>query len=281
MTPVIRITGSESLLSAVPVVLGFHPTDSVVLACLQKGRKLLGPIARVDLALYWSGPDALAEQLAFSTRGHADHCVLVFYGLEVDPFGFDGMLANYGMSVVHTVFTGNEPHELHAMLHAESVLRGKVIADDREALRARVEFNDTAGIPPDQTILTAMRDSASRDEYLAANISRAQDVLPHILATCRRIADPAVGASTAVVANLCAVAGILAYRVGDGNLTQVCLDRAYRIDPSHRLSHVMNAAIAVGTAPEELDGLMQDPSAAKHYLFKGERYDTGGTCWKF
>jgi hypothetical protein len=76
--PVVRIVGRDSLLSAIPVVVGFHPTDSVVLACLQKGSSRLGPIVRADLAQYRSDPDTLAEYLASSASKHADRCVLVF-----------------------------------------------------------------------------------------------------------------------------------------------------------------------------------------------------------
>jgi hypothetical protein len=158
-TPVVRITGRDSLISAIPVILGFHPADSVVLACLQKGSGRVGPIVRADLAQYRSDPETLAEYLAFGASKHADRCLLVFYGTGADPTGFDDLLRTHGMPVLGTAFVDNEPHGLHPELHAEHVGLGHVVADDREALAARVEFNPKAGNKPDLDLMTAMRNS--------------------------------------------------------------------------------------------------------------------------
>lgn len=256
-----RVSGRDGVLSMIPVILGFHPTDSLVLITLGPGGRRVGPLQRVDLTYYWQDADQLAEQLASTATRHGDSCILVFYGLQVDPLGLDDLLADYQLPVNEVFFTDNTPHELHPALHAEVVAAGKVIADDRDAVRARVEF--FAAAEPggdDQALLFAMADAASRDKYLAENMSAAADVLPHILATCRRVTDPAPGASpakVAMVANLCAVAGILAYRTGNGTLSQVCLDRARRIDPSHQLTALMTMTMQLGSPPADLDGIVE------------------------
>jgi hypothetical protein len=277
MKPAVSISTPDGLLSVIPVVLGFHPTDSVVLACMKRGTNQIGPIARFELSDYLATPIDLAEQMAFSLVKHADQCVLIFYGADADPAGFAGLLAAYGMKVIDTVFTSNEPHKVHPGLHAESIGMGKVIADSREDLRALVEFNDCPGALPDMTILASMFDAFLRDAYLAANVANAKEVLPHVLETCRRVDDPLPTASPAragVVANLCAAAAVLAYRTGDGTLAQVCLDRCFRVNGEHRLGHLLMTLMSIAIQPEELDALVQGPpSDAKHYLFREKWYE--------
>ena len=76
VTP-IRISGPAGLLAVVPSMLGFHPTNSLVLMCISGGRRRVGPVARVDLA---KGHDhAMAEQLTNHARRHADEVVVISY----------------------------------------------------------------------------------------------------------------------------------------------------------------------------------------------------------
>ena len=76
VTP-IRISGPAGLLAVVPTMLGFHPTNSLVLMCISGGRRRVGPVARVDLA---KGHDhAMAEQLTNHARRHADEVVVISY----------------------------------------------------------------------------------------------------------------------------------------------------------------------------------------------------------
>lgn len=73
----IRISRPAGLLAAVPPMLGFHPTDSLVLLCLAGGRRRIGPVARVDLP---QGHDrALAAQLTAHALRHADEVAVVCY----------------------------------------------------------------------------------------------------------------------------------------------------------------------------------------------------------
>ena len=76
VTP-IRISGPAGLLAVVPSMLGFHPTNSLVLMCISGGRRRVGPVARVDLA---KGHDhAMAEHLTNHARNHADEVVVISY----------------------------------------------------------------------------------------------------------------------------------------------------------------------------------------------------------
>ncbi len=76
MTP-IRVNGPAGLLAAVPPMLGFHPTNSLVLMCLSGDRRRIGPVARVDLP---DGHDrSMAKQLTRHARNHADEVVVISY----------------------------------------------------------------------------------------------------------------------------------------------------------------------------------------------------------
>ena len=76
VTP-IRVSGPAGLLAVVPSMLGFHPTNSLVLMCISGGRRRVGPVARVDLA---KGHDrAMAEHLTNHARNHADEVVVISY----------------------------------------------------------------------------------------------------------------------------------------------------------------------------------------------------------
>jgi len=252
MNATIRLSGRRGLLSAIPAILGFHPVDSLAIVCLQGDRNRIGPILRVDLAGYRSAPATLACQLGSIVARHAEHSVLVFYGIESDPIGFAEMLSSSsGVPIIDVLFVGNEPRVIDPALHAETIGLGNVVQTTREGLRARVEFDVNAEPHLDLELIAAMRDYTSRDAFLADNVTDARAALERVLATCRRIADDAV------LADLCAVAAFLAYRVGDGALAQMCLDRALRIDPHHRLSQLMMQVISAGIAPTELDHLME------------------------
>lgn len=73
----LRITGPDGLLAVVPIMLGFHPTNSLVVICLAGGGRRVGPVARVDLP---RGHDRnMAAQLAGHALHHADAVVLVTY----------------------------------------------------------------------------------------------------------------------------------------------------------------------------------------------------------
>jgi hypothetical protein len=58
-------------------MLGFHPTNSLVLMCLSGGRRRVGPVARVDLPAGHDRP--LAQHLTLHALRHADEVVVICY----------------------------------------------------------------------------------------------------------------------------------------------------------------------------------------------------------
>jgi len=76
VTP-IRVSGPAGLLAVVPTMLGFHPSNSLVLMCLSGGRRRVGPVARVDLPPGHDRP--LAAQLTSHALRHADEVVVISY----------------------------------------------------------------------------------------------------------------------------------------------------------------------------------------------------------
>jgi len=73
----IRVSGPEGLLAVVPTMLGFHPSDSLVLMCLSGYRRRVGPVARVDLPPGHDRP--LAARLTMHALNHADEVVVISY----------------------------------------------------------------------------------------------------------------------------------------------------------------------------------------------------------
>src|ERR1700712_5583082 len=73
----IRVSGPAGLLAAVPPMLGFHPSDSLVLMCLSGQRRRVGPVARVDLPPGHDRP--LARHLTGHAQRHADEVVVICY----------------------------------------------------------------------------------------------------------------------------------------------------------------------------------------------------------
>jgi len=78
-TPTIRLAGPADLLDAVPYLLGFHPSDSLVLLGLDGvGTSRLVVTVRIDLAELRSGA-ALADSIGAMRRGGATLLVAVVY----------------------------------------------------------------------------------------------------------------------------------------------------------------------------------------------------------
>jgi hypothetical protein len=53
-------------------------------------------------------------------------------------------------------------------------------------------------------------------------------------------------------AEICCVLAVVAYRYGDGALSQVAIDRCLAAEPRHRLGHLMLSIMAAGIPPDEL-----------------------------
>ena len=190
MTP-IRVSGLAGLLAAVPPVLGFHPTNSLVLMCLSGDRRRIGPVARVDLP---AGHDrAMAKQLTRHALNHADEVVVISYQdgrrrpeflddvlVELDRAGVEVMDAivvrggrarparNSAIERVHAgipVPDAGDPQV--AALTAAGAMAGRSVLLNREQLRRSI-----AG-PTGKRLRAAQR---AVDEVLAGQIQSAEAV---------------------------------------------------------------------------------------------------------
>ncbi|MGS0684196.1 DUF4192 domain-containing protein [Nakamurella sp. GG22] len=158
----IRVSGPAGLLAAVPPMLGFRPTNSLVLICVSGGRRRIGPVARVDLPL---GHDkTMAAHLARHALNHADEVVVVCYQDtrrrrpllddllgELATVGVDVMDAmvvrggrarpalNAAMERAHPgIALPGADHPAVLALNAAGALAGRSVLSDREQLRQSI-----------------------------------------------------------------------------------------------------------------------------------------------
>lgn len=158
----IRLSGPAGLLAAVPTMLGFHPTDSIVLMCMNGDRNTLGPVARVDLP---PGRDRqLVAQLTGTALTHADRVAVICYPRRrrrpaiLDDLIEELVYAGVGVVAALVVHAGRVwdaprsrslrladsqpapgPHHPAAQaLAAENAMTGRVVLADRAQLRASI-----------------------------------------------------------------------------------------------------------------------------------------------
>jgi len=160
--PRIRISDSGGLLAVAANTLGFHPTDSLVLACFTGDRCVLGPVARVDLP---RGRDpGLVRYLTGTALTHADRVAVLCYPRRrrrpavVDDLVAELIHAGIGVMSVLIVHAGRvweapsaRPLRLAdsfpapglddptvRALAVENALAGRAVLADREQLRASI-----------------------------------------------------------------------------------------------------------------------------------------------
>lgn len=250
----IRISSSTELRSAIPSILGFHPTESVVMLCLTEQHRL-GPVMRADLADLTGDKDVrqeLTDTLIGAARQYAAAVVIVVYSDNPNRAAIEALTAHISkyISSVEVTGAGNEPAPVHATLAAERALSGRRVLTDRAELVACVQFHDGAPQPENyETIIGAMDSTTGRDDYLRAHLNDEPTIATLIEAA------QATGDDDATIVNLCAVLAAIAYRHGDGALARVALDRARDIEPDHRLSNMLDMALSGGLPPETLEAL--------------------------
>jgi len=158
----IKISGPAGLLAAVPNMLGFHPTDSIVLMCMTGERNALGPVARVDLP---RGRDRdLVGQLTGTALTHADRVAIVCYpGRRRRPVILDDLIGSLTCAgigvlaalVVHAGRVWEAPtprtlrladsrpvpghhHPAARAFASANAMTGRVVLADRAQLRASI-----------------------------------------------------------------------------------------------------------------------------------------------
>jgi hypothetical protein len=202
VTP-IRVSGATGLLAAVPPMLGFHPTNSLVLMCVSGNRGRIGPVARVDLP---AGHDrAMAKQLTRHARNHADEVVVISYqeGRKRPPLLDDVLveLDRAGVAVMEAIVVrgGRARPALNAAI--ERVHPGIELPDaedpqvaalaaagalaGRSVLRSRDQLRQSIAGPTGKRLRAAER---AVDEVLAGQIRSTEETrMQH------KLGEPAAG----------------------------------------------------------------------------------------
>ena len=247
-TTAIKVSSPQQLLGTVPVMIGFHPEDSLVVVCVSGGRRRIGPVARVDLRdLDTDRLRALGSTLA----PHVDTVIVIVYGGQDEVTAAD-LRQHLGLDVDDILWVPNGDSALHAPVAEAAALHGRAVLRDRSALRASVEHRTGTGTDQTRrTVQQVTRNVTARDQYLMDRMSDAPAAVAELIAAAQSVTDTDPG-----TAHLCAALAMLAYRAGDGALGQVAVDRALRIDPNHRLAHIAIQVMAAGLHPEELDAIV-------------------------
>lgn len=249
-TPV-HLDGRDGLLAAVPALLGFHPTDSVVLVALAGPRRRMGPVIRVSLTSAPTTAEAaeLVAATAVTVEPYADEVALIFY--TDHPEHLDPKTAAKPLMarcpVIDLAVVPNAPHQVPDDLMAATIESGRRVLTSRQELAQSIEYRPHSSHRP--SAFAAFDDSAARDEYIQSAVGR-PELLPVLIASAQKTPD-----DDPRLANLCATLAFLAYHHGDGALAQVAIDRAIRTEPHHRLSHLLLLVMACGISPQALDRL--------------------------
>lgn len=77
--PRLRVSGGADFVELVPYLVGFHPTDSLVLVALRGPRSEIGLTLRVDLPAVLASPAAVVTCLQHIARADADAAIVVVY----------------------------------------------------------------------------------------------------------------------------------------------------------------------------------------------------------
>lgn len=251
-TPVVKVTGEAGAFGAVAALLGFHPTDSLVLLCLRGPRRQVGPVIRVDLEA-GQVPAGIATTFAAYADQHADEVLVMTFSDPETAAAPDTAELLAALRTVCPVLdvldASNTPHQVPDELMAASVFHGRSVLPDRAALARSAEHNPAAA-PILATIAEAMSSKAGRDAYLTARRSDPAAVA-ELLTAAQGTPDNAT-----FTPNVCAALAMLAYRNGDGALAQVAVDRTLRLDRTHQLAQLMLTVMAAGITPAALDDVL-------------------------
>lgn len=248
----VKVDGQAGALGAAAALLGFHPTDSLVLLCLSGPRRRIGPVIRIDL-VHGQIPAASVEPLAAHVAEHAAEVIVMTFtdpDADASPDTVALVAALHPVcTVLEVIDAANTPHEIPADLLAATALSGRAVLPNRAAL-ARSVAHTPITHPADPSILAAMDTVPGRDQWLITHGSDPAS-LPALVTAAQ-----ATGDDDPRMPNMCAALAVIAYRKGDGALAQVALDRALHSDPTHRLAHLMLAVMAAGMHPSDLDTLL-------------------------
>lgn len=175
--PAIRLTSHGDLVSTVATLIGYHPTESLVLIAFGAGSSRIGPVMRADLPPVGEVEVHAARMLAMVPPEYHDHAVLVTVSARPrEDAARDAalVLTAAGVRVTASVHTsGTRPGHRWACLDPGCAESGTVPAPPAE-LAARAAFNGRATLDSREAIEQALapvdpETLARRAQLLAAD----------------------------------------------------------------------------------------------------------------
>lgn len=254
--PTVHLSGPAGVLASIAPILGFHPVDSVVLVCLAGSRRRVGPVIRADLTgPELSIPAEYGRLLADHAARHADEIVIVTFCdpaavPDTEPLARALAQACPVLAVVHAP---NTPQPIHPELAEAAAMRGRAVLASRQQLAESVTHQPAAAalqVPTVARLVVELGTVAGRDALIARLMGDAGSVA-ELVTVAQAVPD-----THPVAADACAALAVIAYRYGDGALSQVAVDRCLSISADHRLAHLMLAVMAAGLRPAQLDTLV-------------------------
>lgn len=223
-----KVSTGQDIIDMLPMLVGFMPTDSLVLCCLNGSR--FGMTARVDS----NDTMGIASAVEAVLRKDPDGVIAVAVGSDEDNAqAVDFVSPMLGDKLVKA-FTGPNPvaPSAVAMGYAEKLGKNDSMLS-RDQIEA--EWDHVGGDMPDVTI-------AERDTFLRA-MAESDKIVPSMwLDMARRTAEPS--------ADMYTLAAVSFYLTGDGARAVMGLRKALQIDKNHRLAGLVSSALSAGMDPE-------------------------------
>ncbi|VTU41378.1 hypothetical protein H4P1_00010 (plasmid) [Variovorax sp. PBS-H4] len=246
--PTVRLFGSAGLLSALPNLLGFHPSDALVIACLS-ARGTIAPVMRVDLSTF---TPHVAAHLAAQAATFADRAAVVTYSQNPERDEVAQVMAVHlfgaGVDIVDTLRVSNDPATPDPQLQGWDALHGRRVLDSRAEVEASAQYDPTDQVTPEVAALIAQAETGAHPHEMVAAIladpAPTSRCVPEVLAAVRQLPDDS--AATAV---LCTVLSVLAYIAGDGALANVAIVRALAARPGYDPARTIDTLMSEGQPP--------------------------------
>lgn len=244
----VRLAGVEGLLSAIPTMLGFEPSNSLVVACMSGERNRLGPIIRLDLdSLH--GEEANLKRMVAQ---YAERAIVVVYADgEYDVAGVITALART-VEILDTIDAADHIVTPDPDLAAANALHGRRTLASREQMVNSIQFQPAADPADAAAYLAKVATTDGRDQLVLDAVADTA-MLPSLIAAVRSTPN-----DHPHLADLAAVLAAAAYRNGDGALAQVSVDRALVAAPKHRLAHLLLEVMATGMPPDQFALTIRD-----------------------
>lgn len=237
MTEIHRVETDQDLIDALPLIMGFMPTDSLVMVCVNGVR--FGMSARIDLGDF----DMLKAGVKACLAQNPDSITLLAVGeAEATAKALKQAQALFGPLVYKTVSAENpEVPSAVAMDYAAK-------HDRSDALRTRDQIEaDWSFIGGDIPVMG----EAERDELFAIML-KADKIEPSMWQSmARRTVEPS--------ANVYMLAALAHFLCGDGANAGIGVQHAEKIEPNHTLARLIRAVLTSGISPEKFrEGMKTD-----------------------